>query len=132
VVSSGFLHSELQAVGLDPKFRLPGATINAMFQQSFDEDFAGIIAAYRTLPPDVQALPMAFFHFINAVYSSQPPSSAVYQEATQRMEEVLRGRDYALAYWHREHALRRDDASLELRARGRLLELLDDYELLTT
>jgi hypothetical protein len=131
VVSSGFLQSELQGLGLDPQRHEAMAKIDAMLGQSYKDDFAGIIASYRTLPPDVQAMPIAFFHFINAVYSSEPTGSALYREATQRMEEVLRGRDYALAYWRREDALRRGDVQLELRARGELLDLLDDYELLT-
>ncbi len=131
VVSSGYLHSEGQAIGFDPQMRAGVDTVAQMFPQSYSNDFAGIISAFRTLPAALQSSPLAYFHFINAVYTTERTNSDLYREATQRLEVVLRGRDYALAYWRRIDAARQGDAAAEARARGRLVELLDDYELLT-
>ena len=130
IVSSGTFHSELQAASFDPQLRAPMEIVGRFLQQSYDGDFAGIIAAYRTLPPSLQDSPLAFFHYVNAVFTSEPTGSALYRETVARMETVWRGRDYALAYWQRIDGQRRGDGAMEERARARLVELLDDYELL--
>ena len=116
--------------GFDPALSGPMEIVGRMLQQSFDRDFAGIITAYRTLPASLQASPVAFFHYINAVYTNESTDSELYRETTRRLEDVMRGRDYALAYWQRIDGQRRGDRAAELRARDRLVELLDDYELL--
>jgi hypothetical protein len=130
VVSAGFLQSELQAAAFDPTIQASMSTVNGMLEQSYRGDFAGIIAAYRTLPPALQGSPIAFFHYINAVYTTEPAGSPLYQEVTQQAETVLAGRDYALAYWRLLDAQRRGDPGADARARSQLIELLDDYELL--
>lgn len=130
VVSSGHLHSEAQAIFLDPRNAPAMDAVARMFEQSYREDFTGIIAAFRALPEPVQASPVAFHHFINAVFSSEPTGSPVYREALERLEVVLRGREHALAYWRLLDARRRGDPEAVHAALGQLVELLDDYELL--
>jgi hypothetical protein len=130
VASNGAYHSEAQSLAFDPALVAEMEKIGAMFQMSYDQNFAGVIASYRTMPADLQASPSAFMHFINAVYNSAPPTSPLYAEATSRLATVLGGRDIALAYWQLSDAERRNDEPLRERSRARLLELLDDYELL--
>ena len=104
--------------------------VGRMLQQSYDRDFAGIISAYRTLPSTLQNSPIGFSHLVNAVFSIEATDSPMYRETTARMADIWSRRDYALAYWQRIDAHRRGDEPAETRARDRLIELLDDYELL--
>jgi len=130
IVSSGLLHSEIQAAAFDPQLEGPMQVVGRMLQQSYDRDFAGIISAYRTLPSTLQNSPIGFSHLVNAVFSIEATDSPMYRETTARMADIWSRRDYALAYWQRIDAHRRGDEPAETRARDRLIELLDDYELL--
>jgi hypothetical protein len=100
-----------------------------MLELSYKDEFGQIIAAYRSLPEAVQSSPMAFTHFVNAVFSSEPTDSALYKETIGRLDRVLGDYPYTLAYWKFIDGDRHDDPHTREPARGRLLELLDDYAL---
>lgn len=131
LVSSGFHHADLQAHGFDPVFQGSMDIIGNMLQKSYDGDFAGIIADYQALPVTDQKLPIAFFHFINAVFTVEPTDSPLYTTAMIDLDKIMAGRTFSLAYWHRIDSQRRQDSAGVQAHSETLLELLDDYELLT-
>ncbi len=131
LVSSGFHHSDLQAHSFDPAFKGSMDIIGKMLHKSYDGDFAGIISDYQALPVSDQKLPIAFFHFINAVFTVEPTGSPLYTAAMFDLDRVMTGRTFTLAYWHRIDANRRGDEVAAAEHRETLLSLLDDYELLS-
>lgn len=131
LVSSGFHHSDLQAHSFDPAFQGSMDIIGNMLQKSYDGDFAGIISDYQALPITDQKLPIAFFHFINAVFTVEPTDSPLYTTAIIDLDKIMVGRTFTLAYWHRIDSQRRSDSAGVQAHSETLLELLDDYELLT-
>lgn len=125
-VSSGVLSSELQAVGFTPEFAEPMRLVGAMFQQSYEGAFADIIRVYRTLPERLRMHPVAFRHFINAVFTTERTGSPLYVEATALASTVFRDSPYASAYWRLVDARRSHRAADERAARRTLIDLLDD------
>ncbi len=130
VVSAGSYHSELQNLGYNPKYAAASNTIGVMLKKSFYQDFAGILADYKTLPAGLQQEPVACIHFINAAYFGESPGQPNYDKAFLELDTVMAGRVYSIAYWKMADARRRNDQSLDTKYRQLLLELLDDYELL--
>lgn len=126
VVSSGVLSSELQAIGFTPEFAEPMRLVGAMFQQSYDGAFADIIRVYRTLPERLRMHPVAFRHFINAVFTTERTGSPLYVEATTLASTVFRDSPYASAYWRLVDARRSHREGDERAARRTLIDLLDD------
>jgi hypothetical protein len=99
VVSQGTYHSEDDALYFLPEFQASMKVVSRMLELSYKEGFAEIIRSYRTLPAELQASPLAFSYFVNAVFSTDTTDTPLYREALAKMNEVFRERPYALAYW---------------------------------
>jgi hypothetical protein len=130
VVSGGDYQSEANALYFSPDLHAPMEALNRMLDLSYTNDFAKIIEAYRGLPPSLQSSPVAFKHFVNAVFSSERTDSPLYRQAVEQMGVVFGQRPYTLAYWKFQDGSRHDDAATREAGRSQLLGLLDDYELL--
>ncbi len=130
VVSSGAYHSELQNLAFNSKYSDAMKIVGMMLRKSFDQDFAGILADYKTLPAALQEQPVVFLHFINAAFFGEDPGQPNYDKAFKQLDTVMAGRVYSIAYWKMSDAARRNDRATDQKYRQVLLELLDDYELL--
>jgi len=97
VVSAGSYHSELQNLAYNPKYSAASDTIGVMLKKSFNQDFAGILADYKTLPAGLQQEPVAFIHFINAAYYGETPGQPDYDRAFSELDTVMAGRVYSIA-----------------------------------
>ncbi|MBK8171133.1 MAG: hypothetical protein IPK60_12420 [Sandaracinaceae bacterium] len=129
-VDTGIVNSTAQQFGFDPQFAEASIRIGEMYQLSYEHNFTAIIQSFRQLPGAIQNEPVAFGHFVNAVYASEQTGSVLYNEATNRMRQVYGDNIYTLAYWELADGNRRGDRAAATRARDRLIELLDDAELL--
>lgn len=130
VASGGHYTSEADALYFAPSMRRPMEVVSGFLRLSYESRFAEIIAQFQALPPALQESPVAFLHFINAVFTQERTGSPLYRETIRRMERVLEDRPYSLAYWRLIDARRRGDGVAAHHSRDTLLQLLDDYELL--
>ena len=130
IASGGSYHSEADRLQFSKELGEGMKVVGEMLQLSYDRKFGEIIAAYQKLPGTLRASPVAFFHYINAVFTIEKTGSPLYREAVAKMELILGDRPYSLAYWRLFDAQRQSDEPARQASQSRLLELLDDYELL--
>ncbi len=129
-VSLGYYHSEINGLSNMSDDGLNTANaVTEMLTLSHQHHFDQIVASYDGLPPEAQANPIPFAHFVNAVFSlrAMQGQHPRFDEVVQRADTLLRDRPYCHAYWMRLAAQVRGDRPRFEQETGRLADLLDDY-----